>query len=260
MDVKTLAKKAALPLLGILVVLGIALAPSIYFYKKYQEAQKAATNPTESAQKEAEKLIAAVSKIMELPEGEVPTVATVSDEDKLKENQFLARAKNGDKILIYKDQVKKAIIYRPSTGKIVDVGAVSINEQQGQVAGAETDQTGSVPEQNKEGETKEPPKEEPKKEEILLKIALFNGTKTTGLTKTVEEKLKTNGIKFEIPDRDNASKDNYNKTLVVGITSGNEDVIKQISELLGADVVALPEGEKKPEANILIIAGQNLVK
>lgn len=59
-----------------------------------------------------------------LPGDEVPALATVTDKAKLK-TSFFRRAENNDKILIYQKN-KIAIIYRPSSDRIVGVGPVDI--------------------------------------------------------------------------------------------------------------------------------------
>jgi len=69
--------------------------------------------------------IAAVGKLIMLPEGEEPTVATISDIEKLKDQAFFTHAQNGDKVLIY-TTAKKAILYRAETNKIIDVAPVNM--------------------------------------------------------------------------------------------------------------------------------------
>ena len=76
---------------------------------------------------EADELTIVVSKLMTLPTDEKPTVATITDIKKVAGQDFYKNAKDGDKVLIFTSN-KKAIIYRPSENKIVDVGVVSINE------------------------------------------------------------------------------------------------------------------------------------
>ena len=76
---------------------------------------------------EADELAIVVSKLMTLSTDEKPTVATITDIKKVAGQDFYKNAKDGDKVLIFTSN-KKAIIYRPSENKIVDVGVVSINE------------------------------------------------------------------------------------------------------------------------------------
>ncbi|QQG41616.1 MAG: hypothetical protein HYV90_05690 [Candidatus Woesebacteria bacterium] len=81
-----------------------------------------------AVQAEVDALVAQVGKLISLPDDEKPTVATVTDASKVKDQPFFAKAQNGDKVLIYQ-KAAKAILYRPSTNMIVEVGAVNINNQ-----------------------------------------------------------------------------------------------------------------------------------
>ncbi len=83
---------------------------------------------TTGVQSETSMLIAQVGKLIDLPKDETPTIATITDISKLKDQPFFANAKNGDKVLIYTN-AKKAILYRPSENRIIEVGAVNINQQ-----------------------------------------------------------------------------------------------------------------------------------
>lgn len=69
--------------------------------------------------KKAERLVADVGEIFELPPG-VPTIAQVSDAEKLRAEPFFAHAENGDQVLAYSDALI-AILYRPATHKIIAV-------------------------------------------------------------------------------------------------------------------------------------------
>jgi hypothetical protein len=102
-----------------------------FYYVKYQSAQKEIqtikTNSNtiqKAAAAQTQELIDKVGKLMELPK-ETPTVAVIVDASKLKNQPFFANGKNGDKILIY-TTTGKAILYRESLNKIVDVAPVSI--------------------------------------------------------------------------------------------------------------------------------------
>lgn len=114
-------QKLALLILGVLVV-GLA-GTSLIFYKQAKELK---INPQKISQEENQKTIDAVGKLVLLPEGETPTIATVTDPVKLKAEQaFFARAVEGDKVLIY-TQALKAIMYRPSENKIIEIAPLVI--------------------------------------------------------------------------------------------------------------------------------------
>lgn len=108
-----------------------------YFYRKYSVLKK---DPNKVAQDEIAKTVAAVGKLIVLPTGEQPTLATVSEPDKLRDQAFFANAKQGDKVLIYTN-AKKAILYNPTLNKIVEVAPINI----GPAAGTTTQNTGAKP-------------------------------------------------------------------------------------------------------------------
>ena len=113
-------KKYGLPLLGILVVVLAGVS-----FKFYQELRQLKENPNKVAQEEVRALVARVGHLLVLPEGEDPTVATVNETEKLKEQPFFEKAKKGDKVLIYTN-AKKAVLYDPVANKIVEVAPINI--------------------------------------------------------------------------------------------------------------------------------------
>ena len=116
----------------LLLFIGVS-GVSFYFFNQYQQSQKEVTtlkkdlSVTEKA--EVKSLVEKVGNFIELPKDEQPTVATITDVNKLKGQQFFAKAKNGDKLLIY-TKTKRAILYRPSTSKIIEVAPLNIGKQQ----------------------------------------------------------------------------------------------------------------------------------
>lgn len=125
--------------IGVGVILGIAaLVPSFYYFNKYQAAQSALQNPTQYAQEEARLMKAKVGKLIELPADEEPTIATVTDADRLRDQPFFTNSQNGDRVLMF-SQARKAFLYRPSTNKIIEVAPINIgNNQATQSAQRET--------------------------------------------------------------------------------------------------------------------------
>jgi len=102
----------------------IVLIVSAYFFIKYLNTRKLLQNPAVKAAQELEKIVSQIDKFMELPTDEIPTMYTVADKSKLPNQNFYEKAENGDKLLIY-NKVKKAILYRPSINKIIEIGPVS---------------------------------------------------------------------------------------------------------------------------------------
>ena len=110
----------------------IAGSMAVYFYLQLAKFQQ---NPREFASKEAREIIEArdiiekVARLVVLPEGETPTIATVTDPERLKEQAFFSNAQRGDKVLIY-TTAKKAILYNPTANKIVEVAPLNIGNSQ----------------------------------------------------------------------------------------------------------------------------------
>jgi uncharacterized membrane protein YcjF (UPF0283 family) len=110
----------------IIVVLGV-VATSIYFaINFYLKAQKLESQNQMAAVGVVENVISEVGKLIVLPTDEEPTVATISDAEKLRDQPFFAKAKNGDKVLIY-TKAEKAILYDPVAKKIVEVAPLNMN-------------------------------------------------------------------------------------------------------------------------------------
>ena len=80
------------------------------------------------AREETIKLLAEISKIIVLPDNEIPVIATVNDPIKLSDQPFFIKAKVGDKVLIYPNN-KKAILYSPENNKIIEVAPLNIETQ-----------------------------------------------------------------------------------------------------------------------------------
>jgi heme/copper-type cytochrome/quinol oxidase subunit 2 len=110
---------------SLFVVLTVVLiVTNIFFYRKLQTAREG--TPQAVNQEETRALIDEVSQLIVLPE-EAPTIATVTDLEKLKSQPFFAKAKIGDKVLIYA-VARKAILYSPAEHKIVEVAPLLIGE------------------------------------------------------------------------------------------------------------------------------------
>jgi hypothetical protein len=228
---RKLGFKRMLTILLVVLALG-GIGGSYYFYNQYKTIKE---NPNIEAQKETDALVASVGKIMELPKGETPTVATVLDKEKLKDQSFFSTAENGDKLLAY-TKAMQAILYRPSTNKIVAVAPIDINQQEGVGQG-----NLSAPQANAGAG---------------LRIAYYNGTGTPGLAGQAEKAVKAAFVNYQTVSLGDASKKDYTGTLVIDVSGVHGKEAGDLVKTLNGKVSSLPAGEAKPDADILIISGK----
>lgn len=130
-NLKKFNNKRFIALIALLVIAGFGAAGG-YYYNKYNISQKEVkrlSDPQEAAKAQVSDAVTKIGRLVDLPSGETPTLATVADPTKLKDQAFFTNAKVGDQVLIY-TQAKKAILYRPSTNKIVEIAPVNIGTSQ----------------------------------------------------------------------------------------------------------------------------------
>ncbi|MBI2600322.1 hypothetical protein HYW42_00015 [Candidatus Daviesbacteria bacterium] len=115
----------------IATIVGIITIPSgSFLYTKYAkpsikagkpgEVKSATTQGQVVTKTNREELVKEVSKSIDLPTDEKPVVATITEIEKLKNQPFFQKAKNGDKVLVYQKN-KKAYLYDPVTQKVLDI-------------------------------------------------------------------------------------------------------------------------------------------
>jgi hypothetical protein len=120
-------------LLGIFAVVVIlaGAAGSYYLFDQNMDLKKQVAelkaDPRVIAQQEVAQTVAMVAKVVELPQGEDPVVATVTDKDKLKDQPFFGKAENGDKVLIYAT-AKRIYLFRPSGNKLIEAAPLNIGQ------------------------------------------------------------------------------------------------------------------------------------
>lgn len=89
------------------------------------------TDPNGAIERSQEERTAAileeVGALYELPKDETPTIATVQDVEKLKDQPFFDGAQNGDQLIVF-DESATAILYRPSEKRLVKVGPINIED------------------------------------------------------------------------------------------------------------------------------------
>ena len=106
-----------------IIIAVVAISFGGVFYFKLNKSNNLFLNKQE---KEINNIISKVSKLYLFPEGENPTVATVSDPSALKDQAFFSSSQKGDNVLIF-PKLGKAVLYRPSINKIIDIVSVKSN-------------------------------------------------------------------------------------------------------------------------------------
>lgn len=120
---------AGLKALVLLIIVVAAVGASLYLFQQWQQTKKELAalkkNPNAAAQTQVQDVVNRIGKFIALPTGETPTLATITDISKLKDQPFFAKAANGDEILIYTN-ARKAYLYSPSKNRLLDVAPVNI--------------------------------------------------------------------------------------------------------------------------------------
>ncbi|HEY4476639.1 MAG TPA: hypothetical protein VJB69_01510 [Candidatus Paceibacterota bacterium] len=110
---------------SIIVILSVVAVTSLivagYFYN---ENSRLRIDPQAAAKSEVQEIVTKVGQLVVLPDGEEPTLATVADPEQLRDQPFFARAKKGDKVLVY-NIAKKAILYDPIQNKILEIAPIT---------------------------------------------------------------------------------------------------------------------------------------
>ena len=105
-------------MLAVVAIILLALAFEGGRWSVYQ------ANPNLSQAEQASEILARVGKLIQLP-NEQPTMATINDAASAKKAQpFLTGTENGDVLIVFPNAAE-ALLYRPSTNKLIAVGPVN---------------------------------------------------------------------------------------------------------------------------------------
>ena len=122
-DNKKMSKfvKILISLLAIFFIASAGFAG--YYYKKVKDLTR-----NESVLKDAKlnEVIEKVGRLVVLPQGEQPTLATVSDPAQLQNQPFFKSAKKGDIVLVYIN-ARRAILYDPVADKVIDIAPLNVS-------------------------------------------------------------------------------------------------------------------------------------
>ena len=205
-----------------MLILITALVAAGYFYWQYQSLSG------NKDEKEIKRIVAEIGKVMMLPE-EQPTLATVTDKEKLVGQRFFMNCQNGDKLLIF-PLASKAILYRPAKKLIIEVASVQATQN------------------NNENQP------------ALLtnfKLVILNGTETSGVAAQFEKEVAGKVIGLDVYKKETALKKDYLQTVVVVVNSQAKAKAEELAKVIKAKIVDLPEGEKDFGADVLVIVGKD---
>lgn len=243
-------------LIALMVLVGVGAIFGYRYYLQYT-GNTALSNVGSStlAEDQVKKLLENVSSHIVLPEDEKPIVASVTDIEKLSDQDFFKSAQNGDRVIIY-TQAKIAILYREEIDRVVNMAPFT-GEPIAGIDGTQGDsETGIVEEEQSENtdqETAETPVEVD-----LVRLVFYNGTSVAGITSSINLQEDFDDIDFSIVDRANAEGE-YSDTLVVDLTGESSDIAGRVASLVNGTVGELPEGEEAPDADILVIVGSSFL-
>ena len=233
--------------IGILViVLVVAGASGLYAFLFFQkDASPVAANGQLSSD-QIKSLVKEVGRLVVLPDGEVPTIATVTDVDKLASQPFFRTAQNGDKVVLF-GSTREAILYRPSIGKIIKMAPVNATD-------IATPSPSLTPQANISGTPTVTPVAQ------KIKVAVLNSTKEAGLARKASALFDSE--KYEIITTGNAQGEYETTTIsVVNKQVVNDIVSKSMVSTLAntkAAVKGLPSGESSPAGvDVVVILGSD---
>ncbi len=118
----------AVSVLAIGMLLGLYIKSQRQISELSRKIEQQQNDPTVKIKAETNDLLSKVGKLIVLPQDEQPTIATVTDLEKLKSQPFFEKAQLGDKVIIY-TKAKKAILYRPEENKIVELAPLTTGLQ-----------------------------------------------------------------------------------------------------------------------------------
>lgn len=107
----------------------IILLGVLAFFLLNQNPEKEEKSASENPQSEIELLLVELSQFIVLPQDQDVTLATVTNPAELQGQAFFRNAEVGDKVLIWAT-TRKAILYRPSIKKIIEVSSVEVLENE----------------------------------------------------------------------------------------------------------------------------------
>ena len=205
-------------------MLFIMIASGIFLLRSYF---KTASKETLIAA-EIRKITRTASRHFLLPSDETPTMATVADAAALARSQpFFVDSQNGDKVLLYSKK-HQAILYRPSTDMIINVGPIQYG----------------VPQHKTDTHAR-------------IRVEIRNGTHTHGAASRAAQELSANNSGYTVLKIGDAIRNDYTSAMAVVTREGiaKTDIDFLTSHFSASVTSHLPNGEAPSSADVILILG-----
>lgn len=188
--------------------------------------------PVDKAQ--VQEFLDKLQSIALVPLDEAPTLATIVDTSKLREEVFFKNAEIDDKLFVYQ-QAQLAILYRPSVEKIVNMATLFDQSGGKQVKGASKQASSGA--------------------QLQYKLAVYFATDSASLRAKVGKALNTIPS-VEVVKEALTRETTYTGVIIVDLKGGQSTIVTELAKKLGGETGSLPEGEDKPDADILAIIAE----
>ena len=195
--------------------------------------------PVDKAQ--VQEFLDKLQSIALVPLDEAPTLATIVDISKLREEAFFKKAEIDDKLFVYQ-QAQLAILYRPSVEKIVNM-ATLFDQSGGKAKTAVAPQVRGASTQASSGA------------QLQYKLAVYFATDSATLRAKVGKALNTIPS-VEVVKEALTRGTEYKGAIIVDLKGGQSTIVTEIAKKLGGKTGSLPEEEDKPDADILAIIAE----
>ncbi len=187
-------------------------------------------------------LLEKLQSLAVVPLDEAPTLATVVELEKLKNEVFFTHAELGDKLFVYQ-QARLAVLYRPDVAKIVNMA--NLFDQ----SGGKTDKKASGP------QVKGVAKQASAGAQMQYKLAIYYATDSAQLREKVGKALSA------IPNVEVATEAltrevTYKGTTIVDLKGGQDAIVAELVKKFGGKKGNLPPEEDLPDTDILAIVGE----
>lgn len=240
---KAVVKNKPITIVISAIALGFLLL-SLFLYLQVFHFNKP-VDSIQTKEEQVQKVIGQVGALIELPKQERPTVATVSDITKLTDQPFFINAQNGDQVLIY-SVAKKAILFRPSKNKIIEVASINLGLSQS---------TNSI---KGEDQRLDPSRTLDQDKQEEYKVHVLNGTLTVGLAASTQKQIESSLPNYKVIAKGDAAKNDYSQTIVVNVSGADKTAAEKLAGLLNAKVESLPDEEiAKSGVDFLVILGSS---